>query len=105
MNLFKKHSPISFSNSKKATATNSLLYTYFLTHDEITRDKLAELGVADISKKVTHINEQGRFYLEEIDGGYVIFKEEKLPLTKKEIEDYNIKIRPRGKRLLGRKRG
>lgn len=102
-NLFKKKCPINCNFTKKTTETNALLYTYFLKHEVVTKDALMKLGVANIDKKVNHINEQGRFYLEEVGNKYNIFIEEDLPRTDEEIEDYNIKIRPKNKRLLGRK--
>ena len=102
-NLFKKKTPINCSFTKKTNETNALLYTYFLTHDDITRNEMNKLGVANINKKVNHINDQGRFFLEDVGNKFNIFVEENLPTTPKEIEDYNIKIRPKNKRLLGRK--
>lgn len=102
-NLFKKKCPINCSFTKKTTETNALLYTYFLKHDVITRNKMNELGVASVDKKVNHINEQGRFYLEDVGDKFNIFIEEKLPITPQEIEDYNIRVRPKNKRILGRK--
>jgi len=84
--------------------TNALLYRHFLKYTEITKDKMSEYGVANIDKKISHINEGGRFYLEEIKNGFVIFVEEKdLPTTKKEIQEYNIKHRPKNLRLITRK--
>jgi len=84
--------------------TNALLYRHFLKYNEITKDKMYEYGVRNADKKVGHINDGGRFYLEEIKNGFVIFVEEKdLPTTKKEIQEYNIKHRAKNKRLITRK--
>lgn len=102
-NLFKKCCPINCSFTKKTTETNALLYTYFLKHDFITRNKMLDLGVRNIDKKVNHINEQGRFFLEEVGNKFNVFLEEKLPTNKYETEDYNIKVRPKNKRLITRK--
>jgi len=81
--------------------TNALLYRHFISQGEITRDRMYEYGVRDIEKKVEFINEGGRFYLEDIGDGFVIFVEEKgLPKDKYDVLGYNNSLRkqkPRSK--------
>lgn len=101
MNLFTKNTPIKLN--KRDTDINKILYKYFLSNRFITKEKLSELGVRDINRKVNHINDNKRFYLEEVGNEYNICFNEKLPRTDKEIEDYNIKLRPKNLRILTRK--
>jgi len=103
-NLYKKKTSISLYVIDKPHDTNALLYKHFISQGEITKDRMYEYGVRDVDKKVRHVNEGGRFYLEDIGEGFVIFVEEKgLPSDKYEIQEYNRKLRPKTLRPIKRK--
>jgi len=102
--LFKKKTSISHYMIDKHHDINALLYRHFISKSEILKDEMYEYGVRNVDKKVGHINDGGRFYLEDIGKGFAIFVEEKdLPTTRKEIQEYNIKVRPKNLRLITRK--